>query len=118
MKKRFLVVGIVMSCFSMTSFGQQQSTAIHVSPKAITAFPTLKEQSEKINQKEGQIQQAAASSRGQMAQFKEELSVLLGDYKNMLVKEISNCAVDHVRAELETELAYVEQQLIPVTNQR
>ena len=102
-----------MSCITMTSYGQQQSVERHVAPQSVLAIPSLKAQAEKINQKEVQIQQAVASSRGQLAQFKQELTVLQNDYKNMLAKEIATCAVDQTRAELQAELQYVEQQLAP-----
>ncbi|MDH4473030.1 MAG: hypothetical protein QE487_10530 [Fluviicola sp.] len=118
MKKRLLLVGLVLSCFTMTAYGQQQSEGRHVAPQAVSAIPSLKTQAEKINQKELQVQQAVTSSRGQLAQFKQELTVLQNDYKNLLAKEIATCSVDHVRSELETELLYIEQQLATSTNQR
>lgn len=115
MKKRLLLVGLVLSCITMTSYGQQQSVERHVAPQAVVAIPSLKAQAEKINQKELQIQQAAASSRAQLAQFKQELTVLQNDYKNLLTKEIATCSVDQALAELQAELKYVEQQLTPAS---
>lgn len=115
MKKRLLLVGMVVSCITFTTYSQQQSEGRHIAPQAVVAIPSLKAQAEKINQKELQIQQAAASSRGQLAQFKQELTVLQNDYKNLLTKEIATCAVDHARAELQAELQYVEQQLAPTS---
>ncbi|MES2555919.1 MAG: hypothetical protein V4604_07210 [Bacteroidota bacterium] len=113
MKKRLLLVGLVLSCITMTSYGQQQSEGRHVAPQAVVAIPSLKAQSEKINEKEIQVQQAVASTRAQLAQFKQELTVLQNDYKNLLTKEIATCSVDQARAELQAELKYVEQQLAP-----
>jgi hypothetical protein len=115
MKKRFIFVSLVLSFITTTSYAQQQSVAEHVTPKEVVAIPSLNAQLEKIHQKESQIQQAVASSRGQMAQFKEELTVLQNDYKNLLTKEIATCSVDHVRTALNSELQYVEQQLTPVS---
>ncbi|ASS49734.1 MAG: hypothetical protein A3D31_09150 [Candidatus Fluviicola riflensis] len=97
----------------MTSYGQQQSESGHVAPQAVVAIPSLKMQAEKITQKELQVQQAVASSRGQLAQFKQELAVLQNDYKNLLTKEIATCSNEQARAELQAELTYVEQQLAP-----
>ncbi|MBI3238054.1 MAG: hypothetical protein HYZ43_04280 [Flavobacteriia bacterium] len=115
MKKRFIFVSLLLSCITTTSFAQQQSVAEHVTPKEVVAIPLLNTQLEKIHQKESQIQQAEASSRAQMAQFKEELAVLQNDYKNLLTKEIATCSVDHVRTALNSELQYVEQQMTPVS---
>lgn len=115
MKKRLLLLGLIVSCITMISYGQQQSEGRHVAPQAVVAIPSLKAQAEKIGEKELQIQQGAATSRGQLAQFKQELTVLQNDYKNLLAKEIATCSVDQARAELQAELMYVEQQLTPVS---
>ena len=115
MKKRLIFVSLVLSFITTTSYAQQQSVTEHVTPKEVIAISSLNAQLEKIHQKESQIQQAVASSRGQMAQFKEELTVLQNDYKNLLTKEIATCSVDHVRTALNSELRYVEQQLTPVS---
>ena len=115
MKKRLIFVSLVLSCIASTSHAQQHSVAEHVTPKEVVAIPSLNTQLEKIHQKESQIQQAVASSRAQMAQFKEELAVLQNDYKNLLTKEIATCSVDHVRTALNSELQYLEQQLTPVS---
>jgi ABC-type phosphate transport system auxiliary subunit len=116
MKKRLLLVGLVLSCTSAVSYGQLQSTTGHTAPQSVVAIPSLNTQLEKIHQKELQVQQAGASSRAQLAEIRQELTVLQNDYKNLLTKEIATCAVDHVRAELQTELLYIEQQLTPASN--
>lgn len=115
MKKRLLLVGLVVSCIAFTSFGQQQPEGRHVAPQAVVAVPSLKAQAEKISEQEIRVEKAAASSRGQQAQFKQELTVLQNDYKNMLTKEIAACSDEKARTELQAELTYIEQQLAQVS---
>lgn len=111
MKKTLLLIGVFCATLSLTSFGQQMSSKNHPTPQAVLAIPALKLQAEKIEKKQLEINNAATSSKGVMAQLNQDLTALNQEYKTLLTNALSTCTDENAKKALTEELNYVDQQL-------
>jgi len=119
MKRRLLLVAGFCLSLSVSAFAQKTLTQ-HQLPTAIENVSTLSEHVNKINEKQIQLTQAQASSRGQFAQIKQEMISLLDTYNGLLKKEYAAATSDDVKNALNTEMKFVADQLnqLNPTNQR
>jgi len=111
MKQRLLLVGGICLLLSINSIAQQTIPSNHVLPQTVISNPTLKSQTDKIAEKEQEINAAATSSRAVMTQLNQDLTALNQEYKILLSNAISTCTDEDAKKTLTEELHFVEQQL-------
>jgi purine-nucleoside phosphorylase len=118
MNKRFLLIGLMISFFTLSAHSQSTEANPKNTLSEILAIPTLNAKLEQIKQKELQIQQAATSSRGVNQQLQQELVQLNQAYKDLLNQELLVSKNEELTIQLKNELKKVEEQLSANLNQR
>lgn len=107
MIKRPLLIGLMISCFTISAHCQNESVE-NVNSIDYSSITTLDAQLELIGQKELQIKQAAQNSRSVNEQLQKELHQLFQVYRDLLNKELLVSRNDELSIHLKDELKKVE----------
>lgn len=105
MKRSLLIISLCLVSLANQSYGQTQATSKESVPVAVSSNAELSQKRAELDAKQSQVIQSTTSSRAQMKQLNEELSLIKVAYIQLLVIESEKSTNEQIKAELKEEIA-------------